>query len=79
MAPRALFDELDFALLDHCCACGVLRRLGKGLVAARRGLWHFAAAELKGDNAVDVLVFGGSTAEWDRVARDVRATIPDLD
>ena len=51
----------------------------EGLVAARRGLWHFAAAELKGDNAVDVLVFGGSTAEWDRVARDVRATIPDLE
>jgi len=46
MAPRALSDELDLALLDHLCACRVLWRLGKGLVAARRGLWNFAAAEL---------------------------------
>src|SRR6478672_12558854 len=78
MAPRALFDELDLALLDLCSAGCVLRRLGKGLVAARRGLRHFTAAELEGDNAIDVLIFGGSAARWDRVARDVCAAVPDL-
>src|SRR4029078_935999 len=73
VAPRALFDELDLALLDLCRACRVLRRLGKNLVFARRGLLYVAAAELEGDDAVDVLVFGGSAARWDRIARDVCA------
>src|SRR6478672_3561231 len=78
MAPRALFDELDLALLDLCSAGCVLRRLGKGLVAARRGLRYCTAAELEGDNAIDVLVFGGSAARWDCVARDIRAAVSDL-
>ena len=42
VAPRTLFDELDFAVADLRLGRFGLRRLRKDLVTARGGLRHFA-------------------------------------
>src|ERR1700731_2248122 len=78
VAPRTLFDELDFAVTDLRLGRFGVRRLRKERVAARGKLRPLAAVEPEGDNPVDVHVFDGGAARRDRPDVDSRSTIPDL-
>src|ERR1700676_968848 len=62
MAARTFFDELEFAGIDLSLGGPLHGRLRKRLFHARRRHRYGTAAQLEGNDAVDILIFERGTA-----------------